>query len=157
MLDVIETFEDLALFRLELTSGIRREDIVNIELGNVDLENRKITFWQEKKNNWHTVPIARSAYPDLVRYINSIPKGQKRLFTFTGRTAYNKLQYYLRKAGIKKHLAFHDLRRTFMKNSLKKGIDVKVVAQISDDRVDTVMETYNNLTIDELKEEADKL
>ena len=44
-----------------------------------------------------------------------------------------------------------------MKNSLKRGIDVKVVAQIVDDKVDTVMETYNNLTIDELKEEMEKL
>ena len=157
LLEVIETFEDLALFRIELTTGIRREDIANIEIGNVDLENRKITFWQGKKRNWHTVPISRSAYPDLLRYVNSLPKGQKKLFMFTGRTAYNKLQYYLKKAKIGKRVAFHDLRRTFIKNSMKRGLSTKAISQITDDKIETIMEAYNNLTIDELREEADKL
>ncbi len=44
-----------------------------------------------------------------------------------------------------------------MKNSLRKEIDVKVVAQIADDKANTVMGTYINFMIDELKEEAEKL
>jgi len=153
----IETFEDLVLFKLALTTGIRREDIVGIELGGVDLNNRTITFWEHKKKRFHTVPIASSLLPDLKRYLNSIPKGQKKLFTFTGRTAYNKLQYYLKKAGINKKLAFHDLRRTFVKTAKKKGLSIKAVSQITGDRVSTVEEYYANLDMEELKEEVDKL
>lgn len=156
-LDVIETFEDLALFKLELNTGIRREDITNIEIGNVDLENRKIRFWEQKKRRWYEVPISKTVMPDLIRYMNMIPKSQKKLFTFTGRTAYNKLQYYLKKSNIKKHLAFHDLRHTFVKTAKKKGLSIKAVAQILGDRVSTVEEWYANLDMEELKGEADKL
>jgi len=157
LLSVIETFEDLCLFELELTTGMRREDIVGIEIGNIDLENRKITFWEHKKRKFHTVPIASSVLPNLVRYLNSLPKGRKKLFAFTGRTAYNKLQYYLKKAGIKKKLAFHDLRRTFVKTAKKKGLSDKAISQITDDKLETISEWYANLDHDELKEEADKL
>lgn len=157
LLSVIETFEDLTLFEIELTTGIRREDIVGIETGNIDLENRKITFWEHKKKKFHTVPIAQSTLPNLIRYLNSIQKGQKKLFTFTGRTAYNKLQYYLKKAGIRKRLAFHDLRRTFVKTAKRKGLSDKAIAQITNDKLETISEWYANLDHHELKEEADKL
>jgi integrase len=157
LLSVVETFEDLVLFGLELTTGIRREDITSIEISNIDIESRKISFWENKKRRTHTVPIAKVVLPDLVRYLNSLPKGQKRLFTFTGRTAYNKLQYYLNKAGIKKKLAFHDLRRTFVKTAKRKGMSDKAIAQITGDKIETISEYYSNLSHDELKEESDKL
>ena len=157
LIQCIETIEDLALFKLALNTGIRREDIVRIETGLVDLGNRTIKFWEEKKNNWHTVPLAQGIIPDITRYINSLPKGQKKLFNMTGKTAYNRLQYYVKKAGINKKLAFHDLRRTFVKNAKKKGLSVKAVAQITNDKYQTIEELYANLDMEELKEEADKL
>jgi integrase len=157
LLAVIETFGDLALFRLELTTGIRREDIVGIEIGNIDMESRKIRYWEAKKRRFWTVPIAKSAFPDMLRYMNSLPKGRRKLFDFTGRTAYNKLQYYLKKAGIKKKLAFHDLRRTFVKTAKRKGISDKAICQITGDKLETIADWYANLDHDELKEEADKL
>lgn len=157
LLNVIDTYEDLALFKLVLNTGIRREDIVGIELGNVDLDAGKITFYEHKKRRWWTVPIANSILPDLVRYINSLPKGEKKLFNFTGRTAYNRLQQYIKKAKINKHLAFHDLRRTFVKSAKRKGLSPKAVSQITGDRLDTVEEYYANLDMSELKEEANKL
>lgn len=157
LLAVLETHEDELLFRLELTTGIRREDIAYIELAGVDLKAGTIKFYQNKKRNWHTVPIAAKVKPILERYINGLPKGRKRLFDLTGRTAYNRLQYYLKKAGITRHLAFHDLRRTFAKNSQKRGLPAKAVAQIMDDKEETVSDWYNNLDMEELKQEAAKL
>jgi len=123
----------------------------------VDLENRKITFLESKKRRFHTVPVANSILPNLIRYLNSLPNGRKKLFSFMGRTAYNKLQYYLKKAGIKKKLAFHDLRRTFVKTAKRKGMSDKAISQITDDKLETIAEWYSNLDHDELKEEADKL
>lgn len=157
LLSVVETFGDLCLFEIELSTGIRREDIVKIEVGSVDLENRKLTFWEGKKGAFHTVPIATSVLPTVKRYLNTLPKGRKRLFTFTGRTAYNKLQYYLKKAEIKKKIAFHDLRRTFVKTAKRKGLSDKAISQITNDKLETISEFYSNLDLDELKEEADKL
>lgn len=154
---VIERYEDLALFKIALNTGIRRGDIINIEVSNIDIQNRTLTFWEEKKNGNHTVPISVSIIPDITMYLNSIPKGQKRLFDISSKTAYNRLQYYIKKAGITKRLAFHDLRRTFVKNAKKKGLSIKAVAQILNDKYDTVEQSYANMDMEELKEEVDKL
>lgn len=157
LLNVIDKYEDHALFTLALTTGIRREDIVSIEIGNVDLENRKITFWESKKRKFHTVPIAEIAHPHILRYVNTLKKGQKRLFNITGKTAYNRLQKYVEKAQINKKLAFHDLRRTFVKTAKRKGMSIKAIAQILDDKIDTVETWYANLDHHELLEESNKL
>jgi integrase len=156
LVSLTESFEDLALFKLVLNTGIRREDIVGIELSNVFLDERKITFWENKKRRFWNVPLSVDVTNELRRYINTLPKGQRKLFTFTGRTAYNKLQHYLKKAGITKPLAFHDLRRTYMKTAKKRGIPSKVVSQVTGDKVSTIEEFYENFTHEELLEEIDK-
>lgn len=153
----IDNYEDLVLFKLAVTTGIRREDIVKIELSGLDMEQDTITFWEAKKRRNWTVPIHPETKVELQRYLKTIPKGQKTLFTFTGRTAYNHLQKYLQKAGIKKELSFHDLRRTFVKNAKRRGLSPKAVSQITGDRLSTVQEYYENLDMDELKEELKKL
>ena len=117
---------------------------------------RKITFWENKKRRFWNVPLSVDVTNELRRYINTLPKGQRKLFTFTGRTAYNKLQHYLKKAGITKPLAFHDLRRTYMKTAKKRGIPSKVVSQVTGDKVSTIEEFYENFTHEELLEEIDK-
>ncbi len=157
LLSVTETYEDLALFQLELNTGIRREDIVKIQLGNIHLDKKELTFWEAKKRRWYSIPLSNRVIPDLTRYISTLPRGQKELFTISGRTAYNRLQKYLTKAGITKHLSFHDLRRTFIKTAKKKGIDIKAVSQITGDSFKTIQDHYENLDMDELREELEKL
>jgi integrase len=157
LLSVTETLEDLCLFRLELTSGIRREDIANIEVGNIDLDNRRLRFWESKKKRWWEIPLTIDVCQEIQRFLNALPHGRKKLFKMTGRTAYNRLQKYLEKADIKKELSFHDLRRTFIKTAKRKGLSPKAVSQITGDTLSTIERFYANLDMEELKEEIDKL
>jgi integrase len=157
LLSVTESFEDLTLFKLALSTGLRREDIANVETGNIDLDNRQLRFWESKKRRWWTVPLTIECCQDIRRLINTYPNGRKKLFNMTGRTAYNRLQKYLDKAGIKKELSFHDLRRSFVKTAKRKGLSPKAVSQITGDTLATIEQSYANLDIEELKEEVDKL
>lgn len=157
LLSVTESFEDLTLFRLALSTGLRREDIANVEIGNIDLDNRQLRFWESKKRRWWTVPLTIECCQEIRRLLNTYPNSRKKLFDMTGRTAYNRLQKYLEKAGIKKQLSFHDLRRTFIKTAKRKGLSPKAVSQITGDTLHTIQESYENLDLEELKEEVDKL
>lgn len=157
LLSCSETFEDLTLFRLALSTGIRREDIAGIEVGNIDLSNRRLRFWESKKRRWWTVPLTVECCQEIRRLLNTFPNGRKKLFSFTGRTSYNKLQKYLLKAGISKEISFHDLRRSFIKTAKRKGLSVKAVSQIVGDSFATIEQSYANLDMEELKEEIDKL
>jgi len=157
LLSVTESFEDLTLFRLVLSTGIRREDIVGIEIGNIDLDNRQLRFWESKKRRWWTVPLTLECCQEIRRLLNTYPNGRKKLFGMTGRTAYNRLQKYLEKAGIPKELSFHDLRRTFVKTAKRRGLSPKAVSQITGDTLATIEQSYANLDMEELKEEIGKL
>lgn len=155
--NVAPSFEDLTLFRLALNSGIRRVDIVNIELSNIRLDRQELSFWEHKKSRVLTIPLTEVVCRDLERYINTLPRNQKKLFVFSDKTAYNKLQRSLKLAGINKGIRFHDLRRSFMKTAKKKGLDIKAVCQITGDTVNTVQNFYQNYDMEELKEEIKKL
>jgi len=157
LLSCTETFEDLTLFRLALSTGIRREDIAGIEVGNIDLSNRRLRFWESKKRRWWEVPLTLEVCQEIQRLINTYPNGRKKLFDMTGRTAYNRLQKYLEKAGIRKEISFHDLRRSFIKTAKRRGLSPKAVSQITGDTLSTIEQSYANLDADELREEIDKL
>lgn len=157
LLDNTLKYEDLALFKLALSTGIRREDIVNIEIANINFEERKLKFWQQKKKKYHTVPLTTSTVTELKRYLSLKDPTDRYLFKFSGRTAYNKLQRGLKEAGIGKKISFHDLRRSFTKTAKLKGIPITAVAQILDDTITTVQEFYSRLDIEELNQEVDKL
>ena len=156
LIDVAETFEDVVLFKLALCTGIRREDIVRVERANLDIEGRKLKFWEAKKKRVWTIPLPESIIPDLTRFLNTSPN-QKLLFSMSGRTAYRHLQKYIKKAGITKHIAFHDLRRTFVKTAKKRGLSPQAVAQITGDSLSTIDLYYSNLDMGELKLEVNKL
>ena len=151
------SFEDLTLFKLALNTGIRREDIVRIELSNIHLKRQELSFWEAKKKRVWVVPLTATLTKELERYINTLPKGQKKLFDFSGKTAYNKLQRTLTRAGITKTISFHDLRRSLMKTGKRKGLDQKAICQITGDSMRTVEQFYQNFDMDELKEEIKKL
>ena len=153
---VLDSVEDMALFRLALTTGIRREDIALLEWGGVDFDNRRLTFWESKKRRNWTVPLHESAL-QMLKVLRGTRPREKRLFGFTGRTAYNKLQRAVSRAGIKKSLRFHDLRRTFVKTAKKQGLSPKAVAQITGDTLAVIQEHYENMDADELRDEIDKL
>jgi integrase len=155
VLSVCETLEDKALIELAVTTGIRREDIVNIELSNIDLERRTLTFWEEKKDRWWVVALEPEVAQTLQMFINQNPN-RKLLFEFSGRTAYNRFQALLKKAGIKKHLAFHALRRTFIRLSKRMGRDIRFVMDQTGDTARVIIEEYEGYDVDELAEMMEK-
>lgn len=165
LLDACPTLPDLVLIQIALTTGIRRADVVAIRKHDVDLEAGTITFWQEKKDSVHTVPIHHQLMPNLRRYLAMVPKGTQFLFPNTrdqgrpmaDKTAYNRLQNALRRAGINKAISFHDLRRTFVKTAFARGLRPEAIAAITDDKLETIQEWYLILDMHEIKAELDKL
>jgi len=152
----VSRVDDLALFRLALTTGIRREDIVGIEWSGVDFDQRRLTFWESKKSRHWTVPLTERTVQSL-KMLQGVRRAERKVFGFCGRTAYNRLQAALERAGIKKSLRFHDLRRSFVKTAKRRGLRPKAVSQITGDTVAVIQEHYENMDQDELREELDRL
>ena len=122
LLNACVVLKERALLELDIETGIRREDVVGIELMNVKLDERFL-FPAEKGTGKH----------------------------MSGRHAYNVLQRNVEKAGIKKHLEFHALRRTFVRLSKLMGRDMKFVMQQTNDTARTLIDEYEGYSIDDMK------
>lgn len=167
---VIDVLEDMVCFEVAVTAGLRREDIghgmvkrkrkgetIRIETGirikDIDEIERKMSYYESKKNKIHTVPLEESVLLNIRRLINSRGKQQSDfLITYTGRTAYSKLQDYCEKAGIRRR-PFHALRGTCIKLRQEAGWSVEKTAKLIDDTVNVVQRHYATPSFSELAEE----
>jgi len=150
VIDACETLEEKAIVELSVSTGIRRADLVNLEINRVDLENHKITFWEEKKDRIWMVALSPEVVQTLKMYIRSLPKDQRFLFNISDRTLYNRLQTILRRTNIRKHIPFHALRRTYIRLSKRLGRDTRFVMDQTGDTARVILEEYEGYTVDEM-------
>jgi integrase len=153
-LDVCNTTEKECIIKLGYTAGLRRSDMANIEIANIDFTNSKLTFHQEKKDNMHTVPLTPDLEICLKKHINA---GKKRKYLFespSGSTMYRRFQDILNDAGIKaigrECRPFHALRGTCYKYWQRKGMPVEQIAALLDDTLETAMKHYGTATLSEI-------
>lgn len=147
-LDAAERRGALAMFYLELVSGIRKGELVAQQWADLDVEQRTISVnKQATKDETGTLVVTRPKTENSIRLI-SIPQeavellvsehakhpGNPWLFpsSRTGGMYHPDSvatlhQRILKDAGLE-HLRFHDLRHTFAALALQNGVDIKTVS-----------------------------
>lgn len=175
LIGVVDNLEDEVLFKLTVTCGFRREDIChgavkkykdkiqlpvitgikikNIELDNLsDSDNNKITYTEHKKNRDRTIHISKNNALLIRKLINSRGKNQSPyLITYSGATAYRKLQKYCDKAGIPRR-PFHALRATCIKFCQGAGWTPEQVSRLTGDTIAVIQEHYSTPSDSEMAE-----
>lgn len=155
-LDVCNTTEKECIIRIGYTLGLRREDMANLEIANIDFLNHRVSYYEEKKDGIHTVPMPPELEICLQRHINA---GGKRKFLFhrpSGSTMYRRFQDILDDAGVvlpgRKTRPFHALRGTCYKYWQRRGMPVEQIAALLGDTVETAMKHYGKATQGEVEE-----
>lgn len=154
VLAVVDTLEDEVLIKLAVTTGIRREDLAALEWSCIDEGEGKLTFYENKKRRFHTVPLCAEVLQLLRKYRNTLGKSKrKRILPFTGRTAYNRLHALCEKAGIPKR-PFHALRATCIKLSQAAGWRPEETARLVDDTIEVIQAHYSTPSESEMRQAA---
>ncbi len=139
LISVIDNTEDELLIKFAVSTGLRREDLCAVRLGNIDLENGTLTFHEKKKR------IDRTIYlnTDVVLLIKKFVGNQKRerLFRFTGRSAYRHFNRWCVVAGIPER-PFHSLRATCIKFCQQAGWMPEQVSKLTGDSIRVIQEHY---------------
>jgi integrase len=136
------SIEDEALLKFTVATGLRREDVVNVERQNVNLTTGSIMFSEKKKGNRiRTIFIGQKLCTLLIKYLKTVPKDQKLLFDFCGKTAYNKLQNLCDVAGIRRR-PFHALRATCVKRCQAAKWTPEQVCELTGDSLRVIQEHY---------------
>jgi integrase len=159
LLAPIDRLEERALLELALTTGIRREDIVSVPLEGLDLDSRRLKFYEAKKRRTRTVPVDPKVAITLAQYVRTLPKGERWLFPSprkggkheTGRFAWTILNRWLERVGLERR-PFHSLRATAYKLAKAKGWSVSMAAAILGDTTRIAEAYYGTPTPGELDE-----
>ena len=139
----------LAPFYLELTTGLRRGELLALLWTDLDVENRTISITKQvtrtkgelvvsqpkTQNSVRILPVSQQAVALMVDEHKKHP-GNPYMFPspVTGEMYYpdsivNLHKKILRDAGLP-HIRFHDLRHTFATLALQNGVDVKTVSSM---------------------------
>ena len=153
LIGVIDNLEDETLIKLAVSTGIRREDICNIKVA--DINEKTISFYESKKRRIWTIHISNEMELLIKKLLNTRGKNKTEdLLTYTGRTAYRRLQLYCDNAGIPRR-PFHALRATCVKFCQAAGWTPEQVSRLTGDTISVIQEHYATPSTSEMAEVAE--
>jgi len=154
LLASITDIRDLAFFKVAISGGLRRDDMVNLKKSDFNFVDLELCFYEQKKSRIWTVYLPFGVFQSVEMVLNAFPRDRdKRLFPWCSKTAYNKLQMYCDRAGISRR-PFHALRATCIKLCQKRGWSIEQTANHVGDRVSTIQEHYLTPSKSEMREVA---
>lgn len=165
LLSVITDLQDELLIRMAVATGLRREDLCNVEVAKINLEDKTLLFHEAKKDRkdkatgnaiekWRTIELQNIVIVTIEKFWRTLPKEQQKrqyLFDFVGRTAYRHFNHWCEVAGIPQR-PFHSLRATCIKFAHANGWTDEQIAKITGDKISTIQEHYMTPSVDEMRE-----
>jgi integrase/recombinase XerD len=127
---------DRAIFELMYSSGLRRREVVNLDVGDVDLERRMVLIRKSKYGKDRIVPVNEVAARFLRKYLEGRTDGSKPLFLGpNGRLSLTGLDAlfarHVKQAGIDRPgLSMHSIRHTTATHLLEQGANIRYVQEL---------------------------
>jgi len=131
---------DFSMVTLMLNTGLRLAELVNVELGDIELSERKGSVFVRhgKGNKERRIPLNADARKALRDWLAIRPETPGNTFLFIAleseadgslshRTVQRIVRRYGQEAGLP-HLSPHTLRHTFAKNLVNNGVSLEKVA-----------------------------
>jgi integrase len=149
------------LLALGYTYGFRKAELLEMRCQRVDLLNNSISLYsgETKNGEGRTVVLTE----DCKRLVTELRRGKQPgdyLFTRDGgeavrdfRGAWKALVQAARLSG----LLFHDLRRSAVRNMIRRGVPQKTARQISGHKTDSVFSRYNIVSEADIADAARKI
>ena len=150
------------LFVFCLYTGARLQEALNQTWENIDLENNKITIYEDKDNKYRTITL----HPTLKKLLLRINKREETLFIWkkhddhknTHLSLYANWHYTLDKAGISHDKIVHQCRATYITwNRKYNGFDKIGLKQLSGHKSDASIDHYAAVLPDEITKAINNL
>lgn len=154
---------DRAILELYYATGIRRGELANLDIGDINFALEELTVRKGKGSLDRKVPVATRALVWLKRYLTGLrPKlvtlesGQALFLGLAGRRIQNgKLTdlvgEYVRRSGVSKEGACHILRHATATHMLRNGADIRYVQELLGHQDIKSTQIYTHVTIKDLK------
>jgi integrase/recombinase XerC len=156
-----ESARNQLIIELFYATGMRRIELVNIELLDLDLSNKQLKVLG-KRNKERYIPLIESSISSLKKYLEYrgelpvIEHGEMLFLTKKGLKIYEKLVYriinkYFSEASSKVKCSPHVLRHSFATHLLNQGADLNAIKELLGHTSLAATQVYTNNSIAELK------
>ncbi len=154
---------DRAILELFYATGIRRSEIVQLNIEDLDQTRQTLTIQQGKGNYSRVVPVAQRALEWIDRYLlQSRPAlvlniNERALFItgygsrFTPNYLGNWVRRVMNQAGIERSGSCHLFRHTCATHMLENGADIRYIQQLLGHKDLNTTQIYTKLTIAQLR------
>ena len=159
--DDFEGIRNKLIIDLFYTTGIRRSELINLEIQNFDEYNETIKVLG-KRNKERIIPILPNVKDDIVKYIEiraslTDAKSNKYLFIkingvkLNDSLVYRIINYYFSNVSEKVKKSPHILRHTFATHMLNNGADLNSVKELLGHSSLASTQIYTHSSLSELK------
>ena len=156
---------DYAILMVFLQTGIRVSELVNLRVGDIDLENKTLTVRQGKGKKDRSIPLEEQALKAIKDYkkerageliieedVFFLAKNGTSLDQRTVRYIVHK---YLEQAGVKKKASVHTLRHTYGTHKVDKGMSIPTLKELLGHRKMETTYKYIHLAKTSLRQEQE--
>jgi integrase/recombinase XerD len=154
---------DRALLEVLYSTGMRRMELINLTLRDLDIERGTVMIRDGKGNKDRVVPIGERAIAWLLKYIEEardeyalIPDDgylfrMKNRKPFTTHQVSNVVRQYIKDANLGKTGSCHLIRHTMATLMLENGADIRYIQAILGHEDLATTQVYTQVTITQLK------
>ena len=163
---------DAAMLETLYSTGIRVSERVDLNLGDINLEEDAIRVRGKGKKE-RMVPLGSHAMAAIRRYIASVRSDERFAFVWaegndkpfyvnkhggrrSSRAVRRKLDKYLRQVGLDPSISPHTLRHSFATHLLDNGADLRSVQELLGHQSLSTTQTYTHLSSTRMREAYDK-
>ena len=154
----------LAAFYLELTTGLRRGELLALQWADLDTESKTLSITKQvNRINGELVVSPQQAVDLLIAEHKKHPRNpylfpSPKTGTMYDPDAFRRTHDKILKAIGAEHIRFHDLRHTFATLSLKSGVDVKTLSgALGHYSAGFTLNTYTHATAQMKQDAADTI
>ena len=156
-----EGCRDYLILELLYTTGIRRQELIDLKIQNIDYSNKRIKVLG-KRNKERYIPLISSTIESIDKYLKyrdelkNIKSIDKLFLTSKGKSIYDNLVYRITKKyftgfSTKSKKSPHILRHSFATHLLNNGADLNSVKDLLGHTSLAATQVYTNRSIEEIK------
>ncbi len=159
----VQRLRDRALLEVLYASGVRRSELIGLNMDDVDLERRQMRVVGGKGNKDRTVLLTAAAADAMRRYLEHRPRSADPAFFLSrnGRRLSDSMLYKLFRAfvaisGIDPSATPHTMRHSFATHLYENGADLLTIKELLGHESLATTQVYTKVSMQRLREEFDR-
>lgn len=152
-----QRLRDVAIMELLYASGIRRAELVGLDLSDVDVDRRRMRVIG-KGNKQRTVFLNHAAAEAIRAYLGVRPRSadealflSRRKTRLSHRQAWVIFREFAQLSGLAKHVTPHVMRHSFATHLLENGADIMTIKELLGHESLSTTQIYTNVSLEHMR------